>query len=813
MENNMKRLILFIILIITCLNLYSEELPFKVERMICDFRGACSLGNTVIAYGDYGIICGSSDNGNTWWQKSLGDKYQIQKIVLHENVFYGVTQFSLIKSLDSGKTWIHKQFSINPEIQNLTIGNSKLFFQTKTGIYEADLDLNYNSKSLVSLDSNKRFTELTYNKSSLLMIIDSVDIFRFNIDTKLEEFFSYDDKINKDCRNACYLKMKNDTLYLLRLNNKYTKANIMVYSVDNGQKWNILKDSLKAVTYYNILNDGFIYCAIDTKIDFNYIVEILKLNFYKYDCKKFEQLNIIDTLNYKILYDINFDNQIKISEIIKLSDSCLLTFGTNKLILKSDNNGKSWNIISYFDEEIFNSDLNNCLKHIDNKHVLISKKYKNISIDGGITWIPSLMMVDIYGKIMCFDYDKNGNGGFVRFERKDSSIVFYKANKYGLEYSVGYKNKLNRELLFNNEQMFKFNDCSIFTIHRLIQNQSNDTIDGNKFTDIYYFDSNNEFINVKRFDSTNIYSITKFSDNNLYAISVEYSGYYVENGYPKYRYTRRYLIKSTDYGANWTKIQEFNKEYKFTTHSSLFKLNNLIFLRTWSIDSNAYMCIVFDLEKNTQQFIKDRSNFVNESINSNGKIFYGVANDNSIGMTSSNNLFSNEYKYYSPRQFFSNWDNCNFANQEYGEDWILYFQFNADYGGMLTSKIIVKDRYSNKFPINYCRIIDINPTEVEKEEIEIEKSYLYNTEAYPIPAKNNVRSKIYWEPRYPMDENNISIFDVNGNKVIVKSLELQKNEIYSGIINIDCSNLSNGTYIIIVKSNDNKLVIPFIIAK
>jgi hypothetical protein len=100
----MKKLITLCIVLIfvSCINSFSDVIPFTPERMITDFNGVVYNGTNVLCYGNYGIITFSKDRGEHWDQLNIGDKYNIKKIRTLEKTFYGVTEYSIIKSTNNG---------------------------------------------------------------------------------------------------------------------------------------------------------------------------------------------------------------------------------------------------------------------------------------------------------------------------------------------------------------------------------------------------------------------------------------------------------------------------------------------------------------------------------------------------------------------------------------------------------------------------------------------------------------------------------------------------------------------------------------
>ena len=87
---------------------------YQAERLITDFNGVATNGSNILCYGNYGIITYSLDDGENWKQLNIGDKYSIKKIRAVGNYFYGVTNYSIIKSTNNGLKWKNAEIVVKP---------------------------------------------------------------------------------------------------------------------------------------------------------------------------------------------------------------------------------------------------------------------------------------------------------------------------------------------------------------------------------------------------------------------------------------------------------------------------------------------------------------------------------------------------------------------------------------------------------------------------------------------------------------------------------------------------------------------------
>ncbi|ROL62554.1 hypothetical protein D9V86_00060, partial [Bacteroidetes/Chlorobi group bacterium ChocPot_Mid] len=76
-------------------------------------------------------------------------------------------------------------------------------------------------------------------------------------------------------------------------------------------------------------------------------------------------------------------------------------------------------------------------------------------------------------------------------------------------------------------------------------------------------------------------------------------------------------------------------------------------------------------------------------------------------------------------------------------------------------------------------------------------NYLYCYPPYPVPATNTVRSLIYWDTSLDIENDDIAVYDIFGNKVAGKDkITIDKQNAYSGLLSWDCSNVPDGIYLI-----------------
>ena len=97
------------------------------------------------------------------------------------------------------------------------------------------------------------------------------------------------------------------------------------------------------------------------------------------------------------------------------------------------------------------------------------------------------------------------------------------------------------------------------------------------------------------------------------------------------------------------------------------------------------------------------------------------------------------------------------------------------------------------------------------EVIDINENYLYFCPPFPLPASKIVRTKVYWDASYDIDNDVISVFNIFGVRVSGKeAIRIDKFNSYSGYLVWDCSNVEPGVYLLQIKHGTAIKTIKFL---
>ncbi|MFN3269977.1 MAG: hypothetical protein ACK42G_05270, partial [Candidatus Kapaibacteriota bacterium] len=90
--------------------------------------------------------------------------------------------------------------------------------------------------------------------------------------------------------------------------------------------------------------------------------------------------------------------------------------------------------------------------------------------------------------------------------------------------------------------------------------------------------------------------------------------------------------------------------------------------------------------------------------------------------------------------------------------------------------------------------------------------YFYHTPPYPMPARNIVQIKIYWDGILHLNEALLGVYDVMGNKVEDKErIRVALRDNGYGEIEWECSEVPAGPYFILLRWTGGSKSIPVVV--
>ena len=107
-------------------------------------------------------------------------------------------------------------------------------------------------------------------------------------------------------------------------------------------------------------------------------------------------------------------------------------------------------------------------------------------------------------------------------------------------------------------------------------------------------------------------------------------------------------------------------------------------------------------------------------------------------------------------------------------------------------------------------IYDFENVSVEDEKLR--GNYLYTYPAYPLPARNEVNARIYWDSKLDILNSDMGIYDLSGNKVCGKdALQVNKTSEWSGVVTWNPKGVAAGVYFLHIKHGNKSKSIKLLI--
>jgi photosystem II stability/assembly factor-like uncharacterized protein len=426
-------IVLILLLIFGRASSYASQI--KIERLITDFRGIVTNSISTICYGDYGIINYSMDEGESWGQTNIGDRYSIKRIRSIGNDYYGVTNYSIIKSSDNGLTWINKTITGHTTLLDFVNINNNLIILTPHGLIELDTNLDAQATTIYELDSNEIKSEIETDGYNLYILDDQRKLLIYNLETKKSDLIEILEVINcNNCSKISNLKVFDNKIYIMigetAEDNYY--YSFLYSSSDKGKTWQRLTQQYPNSLCYKIKNNEIIYLL--PSFITNSSQRFLSVNYCKVDSSHFEidssyisQISVEQKLHKYITYHKEF----YFSDFIQINQT-IIAVGSDKMIAVSKNNGKSFEFKSYFNGIYSGIDnikiLNDSIIYVINNYEITKTK------DGGITWLPQNYndyLITTISQPVFYNFEQNGIGFLCYRKINNNDSNFLLTSDYG----------------------------------------------------------------------------------------------------------------------------------------------------------------------------------------------------------------------------------------------------------------------------------------------------------------------------------------------------------------------------------------------
>src|SRR3989339_334385 len=815
----MKILMIKLLIILSYFSIHSQEPPFRVQRMLTDFKGIVTNGKKTICYGNYGIITFSTDAGQSWEQINVGDKYNIIKIETDGDEFYGTTDYFLFRTYNHDTYWLKQSIFEESKISDMTLYNDKWYLLNNNGIYLADKDMNVATTPFLNLDSNSKYSELKTDGINLYFIYNDTLLLIYNLNSKNADTIDLIKDI--DCFNCIkkvsHIKIFDDKVYILvsQKSSYNSFDSYIMKSGDYGKTWEKLTQQIKNAECFKIIdNDVYILNTIyNNKI---YIQDTI---------------NLLDTMPQRF---INYDDKIYYSDFVFINEDNIIAAGSNKMISVSYNKGKSFEFKSFFGG-VYDGYPN--VQFLSDSLIYVVNGYSfNKTTNGGITWLPqnysnyhfrdsndNYVLFYSYPNFYYFDINGKGFAKYDTINKNDYSNVLV-TDDYGENF---YKtNEKDLKILTTSPLQRKGIDLGDVIL--FILGPTKDSSGKYSYL-ILRYDKSIKLIDSLTLKTDSIRNIVRIDDNNIIALNLRTSGDNLADSTGKtkdYSYNY-YYIKSTDKGRTWDDInvnvkipQKLQKNfytddfsyYDILTRVQFIYNNYVLYPSTENIiykydfvnnqfDSLFYPATISQFEPNSPIFKYWNKLFM-----------FSFAGNNKIYFTNDLDSYNPKWDTLESGELFQQWDNFSPPYTE-NMDAILSSNMLNDSTGFLVIGKSKRDYPGWKFKVNFAKILWNPLVKVDDNKIETERVLLWNSPPYPIPGTNIIKSDIYWNKFYKIEDAKINVYDIQGFKLNNNNIVIEPRTTYSGILKWDCSNINNGIYIIQIKLSGGSISFPVIISR
>jgi photosystem II stability/assembly factor-like uncharacterized protein len=707
---------------------------FEVDFVNADYYDMCKTKSGKIFLSGYpGIIHYSSDEGETWSKCRTDNNYFLFGLSSYDNLIITVGYAGcIIYSSDDGKNW-KKSETITSNILTdvVLIDNKKAIV------------LGYAGTIIKTEDGCETWRKVESPTSENIKAAIKLNDYIFIANESSKLYKSSDDgdnwheiKLSESYIKAFNFQVQGDKIFFI--------CNSGIYeSSDYGESWKFNEINLKDYNYGNINNNNLLMVGNKSSI------------------KEFE--NFKEVKRDTSLYSANFPlAYVIINRIIRISDSDILACGNKSFIIKSTDNGKSWNYISYLNDYRdagfggiqFLSD---SIGFIGGSNEILYK-----TTDAGTTW---KFYQDFENGINYINYIRNIHfsdtaEGFMLSRGGINNIIRIKGNDYKF-----HKEELNNFKYTEPEMFYQVTGGKYFFYGReYIYN-----ISPRVYYELYDYNKS-EWSNWGNIDSFNVRSIY-IINNKLYACGEKFDSTLMPNEPNSYYHGAIY--STTDLGLTWER-QDFNNVSSISNIEFLSGDSIKLFASLWKSKNSSYTnsYIILSTDDGTSwKTIDSGSTAV--------YISYPRINDKYLIRTLDSGYVS--------------------ISADSGENWFKYqIHPNLFFRGIHTTKntayilgrlsetyyVVVKIKLKEKY-------VDIE----ESEKVEyIPLCWISNP--YPNPANNFVNFEIVWAIKYSKEELKISFYNLYGCKVENPNYEIINRTVNSGILRWYSTGLPSGIYFV-----------------
>ncbi len=759
-----------------------------------NLKGLEASGDTTIAFGDFGSALISCDNQKTWKQIRIFDTGNIIGVCLEKSRIVAFSDIGDVSiSADGGKSWNIKA----------SLGDSLVYVISSPGGYFAlsrmkiiNLGNDFEVKEAIPWRFKKTWkynSDIMYLRRSIVIFDDylvaendSAVLIRYDFDLEpIDSLFYTSLGLCDTCKSGYSLYADSEYLYTRTGNILYRSKDFK--SMEKFFDFNQLVDS--AYTQGSKMIGAKMYCFTRTH-DYRYGPYI---NVFEIPQK--DSAIWISTVNCSELPGSGglSTGSLDVNDFI--IENGLVTIAANSKFLASAAIGDtSTNRISDLTGIKSNTDFMPDFTG-DSEVLYYTKEGLYLSADNGITFRRLPVDSVFFPKKNYFNFK------FKFFDELSKTV--YLGGYYPMNESKAYvmvSDDFGQSFEAKEMKGFSYNGLSV-SISNIYKNKDCFVISESAYRNKTYnwtftYDINFGLTTIFR-DSNYIVDYVNSKDTNDFLMVYTDTNYY------------RGIKHTADKGLTWNSIGQ----YGFTTDTfwldsgeyQVFMTSDFIDKKEIVLNGKTYW-IIFSYKKADSVFAAEALDTETYKLS----LIYsckqtdipGAAADcsnDTVYMAIGDTMFI--FTDFAERQSWKHIvfpDNGKVINRKLKKTGDRLFAFYSD------------DKHeANLYWISYSKDSILSVTENNRTE---EQTYLYIYPPYPVPARNIVRSLIFWDPAVNIDIDEIGVIDINGNKTEGReNLKLEKLTTYSGYLTWNCAGIAPGVYFIYIHHGNNYRILKVIV--
>ncbi len=783
----MKKYILLFLLIFSSFNLaYSNN--FEIFPIVFNLHTVKTLGNNVVAFGSLGYAMLSNDDGENWEQIKVNNSGLIVNIFGTNNILisFGNKGDICITNLTDSTTITEKK--LNDSILAVIQYPDGYFVRAANRIFTLNnnFEIVYSSE-LVSSDLSEsiagQFTNfnrsIAYFKEHFIVELDSAYFVRYDKHLNIIDTLSVLGMglVTKTI-NSNVMDTDDNYLYFRVTTNNNSFLESYIYRTENFIDIEEFQKLLSGRDIFHIYDNNLVVLPTNDPSlkDTNYLAMFSSIYIKDFTIKNNKQIIVGNS---------------KLIEIFNMQDSTLQ--------LKSNAIGYSLKMESLI---------------LPNNEILLfgsDVPYFWKSTDGGITFMPTV--------------DKQAPNYDPLLPLCDFNVKYYDTLNKKI-YFVGH-NDYGRERIFESDDFcktFTSRECYVYTKPAFSLVMLLNALDRPKanITDDYVYIPSGGIITIK--DLSKVCNYIQRLDKDLLKVQ----DFIIDSTAGQIDYV--YSLDTNSFIVHSANILDSTSEIKYTTDKTItwetihkYEKNQIQSFNTeiWS-RGKRYLALVH-IEKNTTN--NEITAVYLDALDLASKEFHRIkewypddySRERDFGLFGVGLVSDDNYVYVSFQ------DTLFYVKDILAENSWAYHNLPSDRAKIVMPLVKYGDEIISRYVdenipwgggANLFRIKPLDPISTSVES-EIETmNYLFSYPPYPMPATNEVRSLIYWYTSIDIDEKNIVVYNIYGEKVSTEEqIKIDRLTGYSGNLIWDCSGVPAGVYLINIKHGTQNQTIKAIVTK